>query len=173
MKARLRKLSPQARAGYKRSVEAQKRKYKEFLEEQERKEKLDEARADIIIDNIKVSIRMAVDTAKTPFTRLGMEISANILLSIIDESVDTWGKTDTAKNLKKWAPDFKDRIDRMVQAVIDTKGAGRYNTNTHAFKRDTSGKVGRDKYKKDIEELAKRLGVRTGRLLEALLNSED
>lgn len=167
MKKRLQNLTPAQRAGYKRSVNAMKKRYEKFLKEQEEKEKKREEEAELAIDNIKATIAMAVDECSTPFTRDGAYASANIILSIIDESVDTWGYIFTAEKIEKWASDFIKKIARLVLAVIDTKGAGRYNTNTHAFKRDEKGDVGRQRYKDDMEKLARKLKVRS-RLLDTI-----
>ena len=152
-------LSKREQAAYRKSVEAQKRKYEEFLAKQEAEDRRAEADAKLGIANLKAAIASAVDSLKTTFTKKGGEESAIIILEIIDESVDTWGYTDTYEELKKWGSDFRKKIERMVTAIIDTKGAGRYNTNTFAFKKDSKGEIGRQKYKDDVTGLAKKLKV--------------
>lgn len=152
-------LTKREQAAYRRSVEAQKRKYEEFLAKQEEEEKNAKAVAELAINNLKSMIATAVDSLATPLTRRGGELSAIVLLEIIDDSIDTWGLIDTYKELKKWSLDFRKKIERMVLAVIDTKGAGRYNTNTFAFKKDSKGEIGRQRYKDDVEGLARALKV--------------
>lgn len=152
-------LTKRQQAGYRRSVAAQKRRYEKFLEKQEEEEKNAEAVAELAINNLKSMIATAVDSLSTPLTRRGGELSAIVLLEIIDDSIDTWGLIDTYKELKKWSLDFRKKIERMVLAVIDTKGAGRYNTNTFAFKKDSKGEIGRQRYKDDVEGLARALKV--------------
>ena len=152
-------LTKREQAAYRRSVEAQKRKYEEFLAKQEEEEKNAKAVAELAINNLKSMIATAVDSLGTPLTRRGGELSAIVLLEIIDDSIDTWGVIDTYRELKKWGLDFRKKIERMVLAVIDTKGAGRYNTNTLAFKKDSKGEIGRQRYKNDVEGLARALKV--------------
>jgi len=95
------------------------------------------------------------------FLRRGVQRSSNILRRIISMSIRQNGKDKTIEGIiNVFGGNYAKELERLALAVIDTKGADAYNTNTVFISRESGGGfAGRSRYRNKIEELVAELEV--------------
>ena len=123
---------------------------------EEQKKATENAMALVKIDNIIYMIKDIADSAKTPIARTEIQNSADVILRMINDSLNTWNEPKfTADELSKWMTKHDRGIERLALAIYDEE----YNTNTRYYEKDEQGNKGRMAYFRDMRSLANSLKV--------------
>ena len=145
-------------ADMKREAERQKiaREVAEREARQEEARKQEEIMNKLEVDNILYMIKAMADSAKTPLARAEIQNSADVILRIIRDSIQTWNDYNfTAKALREWMEKHDRGLERLACAIYDEE----YNTNLKYYERDEAGDRGRMTYAHDMASLASALKV--------------
>ena len=126
---------------------------REAREEQERQRK--EELAQMEIDNIKYQIENLIYGAQSGYAKEDIRQSVNVILEIIDSSVEKYGAITAVEWLRPWALNASDKLARLALAIYDRD----YNTNSNWFRVDRAGDVGRNNYINDMQTFAANMGV--------------
>lgn len=108
------------------------------------------------INNIIYTLKAMADTAKTALARTEIQNSVDVIIRMINDSLQTWNDPGlTAEGLSKYMTKHDRGIERLACAIYDEE----YNTNSRYYEKDAEGEKGRLTYLKDMNELAKMLYV--------------
>ena len=151
-------------AGVKRALEEMRfdveqeqitRRIEEREAREEAKRKEEEQLAQMEIDNIKYQIESLTYSAQSGYSREDMSRSVNLILEIIDDSVERYGAVTAVEWLRPWALNASDKLARLALAIYDRD----YNTNSNWFRVDRAGDIGRNNYINDMHTFAANMGV--------------
>lgn len=126
---------------------------REAREEAKRKE--EEQLAQMEIDNIKYQIESLIYSAQSGYAKDDIRQSVNVILEIIDSSVEKYGAVTAVEWLRPWALTASDRLERLACAIYDSD----YNTNNFWYRVDRAGDMGRNNYINDMQTFAASMGV--------------
>ena len=126
---------------------------REAREAEERRQA--EELAQMEIDNIKYQIESLIYSAQSGYAKDDIRQSVNVIIEIIDDSVERYGAETAVEWLRPWALNASDKLERLAIAIYDSD----YNTNNFWYRADRAGEVGRNNYINDMQSFAAQMGV--------------